>query len=153
MNQSDENKALIRLIIEEGFNGGNLAVADGRFTDDYTAHVPGIPGLPSGADGFKRVIGMWRAAFGDLHMTIESMVAEGDLVSNRFTTRGTHTGPLFGLAPTGKQMVVEGQEVHRVVDGKVAESWVGDDIPGILVQLGLVELPIKRPGPPPNPVA
>jgi predicted ester cyclase len=143
----DSNKALVRLIIEEAFNGGRLAVADGRFTDDYTAHVPGVPGLPSGVDGFKRVVGMWRSAFDDLHMTIEAMVAEGDMVANRFTTRGTHTGPLFGIAPTGGRIEVHGQEHHRIENGRVAESWICDDVPGILVQLGILKMPMPQRAP------
>ena len=147
MSVQDDNKALVRHIIEEGFNGGNLDVADGRFTDDYVAHVPGVPGLPTGGDAFKRVIGMWRAAFGDLHMTIEHMVAEDDLVAIQFVTRGTHTGPLMGHPPTGKTMEVAGQELHRVVDGKVAESWIGEDVPAIFVKLGLVQMPVPS-GPP-----
>ena len=148
MASPDDNRALIRHIIEEGFNNGHLEVADGRFRDDYVAHVPGVPALPSGPDGFKRVIGMWRTAFGDLHMTIEDMVCEGDLVANRFTTRGTHTGPLFGFAPTGNTIEIHGQELHRVDDGLVAESWICDDVPGLLVQLGLMERPSPTGGPP-----
>lgn len=143
--QAEANKELVRLIIEEGFNKGNLDVADGRFTDDYIAHVPGVPGSHDGPDTFKRVIGMWRSAFSDIHMTIEDLVAEGDLVANRFTTKGTHSGPLFGLAPTGRTFVVHGQELHRIVDARVAETWVGDDVPTILVQLGLMELPMGKP--------
>ncbi len=138
----DENRDLIRHIIEEGFNNGNLDVADGRFREDYVAHVPGVPPLSTGPAAFKQVIGMWRTAFGDLHMTIEDMVCEGDLVSNRFTTRGTHDGPLFGHAPTGNTIEIHGQELHRVQDGLVAESWICDDVPGLLVQLGLIRMPV-----------
>jgi predicted ester cyclase len=138
------NKELVRHIIEEGFNRGHLDVADGRFTDDYTAHVPGLPGRHHGPDAFKRVIGMWRSAFHDLHMTIEHLVAEGDFVANHFTTRGTHTGMLFGQAPTGRTIEVESQELHRVADGLVAETWVCNDVPSILMQLGL-EMPKDPP--------
>jgi predicted ester cyclase len=74
-------------------------------------------------------------------MTIEDLVAEGDFVANRFTTRGTHTAPLMGIPPTGKPMVVHGQELHRLVAGKVAETWVCDDVPSILVQLGVLPKP------------
>jgi predicted ester cyclase len=142
MSSPDEDRELIRLIIEEGFNKGNLAIADGRFRDDYVAHVPGVPPLPPGPGAFKNVIGMWRAAFADLHMTIEDLVVEGGLVANRFTTRGTHTGMLFGFEPTEKTMEIHGQELHRVQDGLVAESWICDDVPGLLVQLGIVKLPL-----------
>ena len=153
---AEDNKALIRFLIEEGLNKGNLALADEHFTPDYTVHIPGRTDLPKGPESFKRVIGMWRAAFGDWHMTIEQLVAEGDFVANRFTTRGTHTAPLMGIPPTNRQMIVRGQELHRIQDGKVAETWVCDDVPSILVQLGVLPPPpFQRPpqGGPPEAVA
>jgi predicted ester cyclase len=137
----EDNKALVRRMIEEGLNGNNPDVADGNFTDDYVAHIPGLPDGPRGPDAFKNVIRLWRGAFSDWHMTIETLIAEGDFVSNRFTTVGTHDHPLFGMPPTGKRMTVHSQELHRIQDGKVAESWIVDDVPGILVQLGLMQMP------------
>ena len=134
----DQNKSLIRYLIEEGLNQGNLSVADEHFTPDYTVHIPGRSDLPHGPSSFKQVIGMWRAAFPDFHMTIEDLIAEGDRVANRFTTRGTHLAPLMGIPATGKPIVVHGQELHRLADGKVAETWVCDDVPSILVQLGVL---------------
>ncbi|MBD0329786.1 MAG: ester cyclase [Thermoleophilia bacterium] len=141
MASPDENKALIRFLIEEALNRRNFAVAADRFTPDYTVHIPARPDLPAGPDVFRQVIGMWHDAFDDWHMTIEQLVAEGDFVANRFTTRGTHTGTLMGIPPTGQRMVVSSQELHRLRDGKVAESWIVDDVPGILVQLGVLPAP------------
>jgi len=132
----EENKALIRYVIEEALNKGNLDIADECFSPDYVVHLPSQPDLPRGPIVFKEVIGMWRSAFADWHMAIEELVAEGDLVANRFTTTGTHTGELHGIEPTGRPMVVHGMELHRVSNGKVAESWVCNDLPGILVELG-----------------
>jgi predicted SnoaL-like aldol condensation-catalyzing enzyme len=146
MSQQDDNKALIRHIIEEALNKGNFEVADGRFTDDYTVHIPRRPDVPGGAEGFKQAIGMWRNACSDWHMEIEEMIAEGDLVTNRFTTRGTNDGPLLGKPPTNKPFVVHGMEIHRVRDGKVAETWVCDDIPSILLQLEVIPSPFGPPG-------
>ncbi|HXG13238.1 MAG TPA: ester cyclase [Gemmataceae bacterium] len=154
MSSPEENKKLIRYLIEEGLNKGNFDLLDQHFTPDYRVHLAGNPvSPPPGPQAVKMVIGMWRAAFGDWHMTIEQLVAEGDFVANRFTTRGTHTGPLMGIPPTGKKMVVHGQELHRLANGKVAETWVCDDLPGILVQLGIVQPPpLARPqGPPGRP--
>ena len=145
---TEENKKLIRHLIEEALNKGNFAVADGHFTDDYDVHIAGRPSMGRGPEVFKNVIGMWRTAFSDWQMTIENLVAEGDFVANRFTTRGTHTGPLMGIPPTGKTMVVHGQELHRLSNGKVAETWVCDDVPSIMQQLGIVPPPPIRMGPP-----
>jgi predicted ester cyclase len=130
------NKAVVMRAIEEGFNGGNLDVADEVFTDGYTVHAPGLGELPTGPQAFKNAIGLWRGAFGDIHMDVQELIGEADLVCNRFVTQGTHTGPLFGIPPTGKQITVRGMEVHRLADGKVVESWIGDDVPTILMQLG-----------------
>ena len=139
----EENKALIRYVIDEALNGGRLEIADEHFTDDYIAHIPGWPEetTPRGPEAFKRAIGVWRAACSDWHMTVEKMVAHHDVVANRFTTRGTHDGPLFGIPPTGNRFVVNGMEFHRIRGDQVAESWVSDDVPGILVQLGVLEMP------------
>ena len=98
----DENKALVRFLIEEGLNKGNLSVADEHFTADYMVHIPGRSDLPRGPQSFKQVIGMWRAAFPDFHMTIEDLVAEGNMVANRFTTHGTHRRSLDGQPAHGK---------------------------------------------------
>ena len=81
-------------------------------------------------------------------MTIEEVVSEGDMVVTRRTSTGTHRGPLFGHPPTGRRMEIEGTDVHRVVDRLVVESWIADDVPRILLQLGIAPaLPI---GPPPG---
>jgi predicted ester cyclase len=134
----EANKAVVMTAIERGFNGGDLSVADEVFTDDYTVHAPGLGELPTGPDAFKRAIGLWRGAFSDIHMEVQELIGEGELVCNRFVTQGTHSGPLFGIPPTGKPIVVRGMEIHRVVDGKVVESWIGDDVPTILMQIGAV---------------
>jgi steroid delta-isomerase-like uncharacterized protein len=136
----EENKALIRHIIEQALNGRRLEIADGLFTEDYVAHVPGPTELPRGPEAFKQVMTMWHRACSDWHMTIVELIAERDLVANRFETRATHDGPLFGIPPTNKTFVVRGMEFHRVRDGKVAETWVSDDVPGILAQLGVLDV-------------
>jgi steroid delta-isomerase-like uncharacterized protein len=140
MASAEENKQLVRHVIETALNGRDFDSVAHLFAEDYVTHVPGIGDL-EGAEGFKNVIELWHRACPDWHMTIEDLVAEGDLVANRFTTRGTNTGPLLAFPATGKEMVVQGQELHRIEDGKVAESWICDDMPGIFVQLGLMSPP------------
>ncbi|HEV7886636.1 MAG TPA: ester cyclase [Acidimicrobiales bacterium] len=134
---TEANKAIVMRAIDEGFNGGDLGVADEIFTDDYTVHAPGLD-LPRGPGAFKNAIGMWRTAFPDIHMDVQQLYADGDFVINRFVTQGTHGGNLFGFAPTGKPMTIRGMEIHQVVEGKVVASWIGDDVPSILMQLGLL---------------
>jgi hypothetical protein len=48
-------------------------------------------------------------------------------------------------------MVVRGQELHRIRDGNVAETWICDDVPSIMVQLGAT--PSHPAGGPPHSTA
>ena len=145
----EANKALVMKAIEEGFNGGNLDVADEIFTDDYEVHAPGLVDLPRGPAAFKKAIGLWRGAFSNIHMDVQLLIGEGEYVTNRFVTQGVHDGPLFGIPPTGKPIIVRGMEIHRIVDGRVTESWIGDDVPTILVQIGAIPA-APTGGPPPQ---
>ncbi len=130
---SDENKAVVRRWIE-GFNDGDAqAEADAR-TSDYVAHFPGAPPLDS--DGWIQATGSFVEAFPDLRLTVQDIMAEGDMVAARVSFSGTHDGPFQGIPPTNKQVAFTSIEMNRMVDGKVAEHWVEIDLVGLLQQLG-----------------
>jgi predicted ester cyclase len=44
----------------------------------------------------------------------------------------------MGIPPTGQRFSVSGADVHRVVDGRVVESWLSDDVPRILMEIGIL---------------
>jgi predicted ester cyclase len=92
----ENNKALYRRFIQEAFNSERLDIVDELLLPDYLNHD--APAVSSGREGVKQIISMVRAAFADLQITIEDLVAEGDLICAPTTTRGTHQGPLFGIA-------------------------------------------------------
>ena len=81
----------------------------------------------------------------DGRLATEDQVAEGDTVVTRWTGRATHMGEFMQIAPTGKQVVVAGIHINRVVDGKLVESWVQFDQLGMLQQLGVVPAPGQAP--------
>jgi hypothetical protein len=60
-------------------------------------------------------------------MTVDQMVAEGDLVSVMWTFRGTHTDFGYGLPPTGAKVVMRGITIWRIVDGRIREEWTEFD--------------------------
>lgn len=78
---------------------------------------------------------MFRAAFPDMHDTIEDMLAEGDKVAVRVTVQGTHRGEFQGIAPTGRQISFAGFAIFRVVDGKIVENRALNDRQGLMQQL------------------
>ena len=64
---------------------------------------------------------MYYAAFPDLNITIEQMVAEGDRVVVRVMARGTHTGEFMGIPASDKQVSVVNHAFTRIASGKIAE--------------------------------
>ena len=101
----------------------------------------GMPGRPEGPEGVRWAARMFRTAFPDVRFTVEDQIADGDLLANRFTVRGTHQGEFMGIPPTGKQATVSGIDMIRVRDGKVVEHWVQMDQMGLMQQLGLMPSP------------
>lgn len=137
----EDNKTIFRRIPEEIINTGNLARADELIAADYTEHLPLPPGTPSGLAGFKAWWTMFRAAFPDLHYTVEDLIAEGDKVAGRVTVRGTHQGEFLGIPPTGKQATWTEIHIGRFAGGRLVEHWANIDQLGMLQQLGAIPAP------------
>jgi predicted ester cyclase len=105
----------------------------------YTAHVPGFP--PMDLAGQVELGKAFYAAFPDLTQTIEDAFADEAKAAVRFTAKGTHQGELMGLAPTGKQIVISGIAMLRIVAGKVEEFHEIFDQMGMMQQLGALPAP------------
>ena len=134
---TEENKALVHRFYEEVFNKKNLAGID-AFVDPHIIEHALPPGLPAGSEGTRQFIGMYLAAFPDLHLTVEDIIADGDEVTARFTIHGTHRGELMGIPPTGQQATVTGIQIVRIVGGRITENWVNFDALGMMQQLGVI---------------
>lgn len=129
------NRVRMQWFIEEVWNRGNLSIVDDMFHLEHTS--PSAPGLAPGPEGTKMIVGMFRKAFPDFHMTIDYMVAEEDRVAARFTETGTHLGDLMGIPPTGKKVSFTEIGILRIADDKVVESWYDVDMLGLMQQLGV----------------
>jgi predicted ester cyclase len=79
---------------------------------------------------------MYRAAFPDVRITVDDVIAADDKVVLRWHSEGTHRGGLEGLAPTGARASVTGIGIDRWKDGKVVEAWTEWDNLGLARQLG-----------------
>ena len=132
---TEDNKAHVHRGFE-AVNQKNLAVFDELLTPDVVFH--NASATMQGLEAYKQFLSMYMTAFPDLHFTIEDMIAEGDTVVARFTTRGTHQGNLMGIPPTGKQVSGTGMFIDRIVNGKGVEQWFHTDDLGLLQQLGVI---------------
>jgi steroid delta-isomerase-like uncharacterized protein len=79
---------------------------------------------------------MMRGGFPDIQWTLEEMIAEGDSVAARFTMRGTHRGPFFGVPPSGKPIEVQAMNFYRLSGGQFVEERGQPDLLSLLQQIG-----------------
>ena len=140
---TEDNKANLRRIFQECFNQGNLATADELVAPNLRDTSPNIPpGVPTtGPDGLKTIVTQLRSAFPDLQITIDEMVAEGDIVVARTTCTGTHRGNFQGIAPTGKQVNWSSIDIVHVRGGQFVSHYGLQDGVGLLQQLGAISTP------------
>jgi steroid delta-isomerase-like uncharacterized protein len=135
----EENIQVFRQVIEEAYSQGKLDVIDQVFAADFVEHQAGI--TPPTAEGVKRSITFLRTAMPDLNLTIEEIVASGEKTWARITARGTHQGPLMGIPPTGKAVVVTVMDVCRFENGKIVEHWGVADQFSLMAQIGALPRP------------
>jgi steroid delta-isomerase-like uncharacterized protein len=135
---STANKALVEAFIRELFTDGDLGAVDRYLDPDMVNHDLPFPGAPLGPEGMRHAAAMFRAALPDWHSDVEQLVAEGDLVVERFTASGTHSGELMGVAPTGRVLRLRGMQMFRIRDGRIVERWGRLDEAGLMQQLGLI---------------
>jgi predicted ester cyclase len=120
---SDENKAKVRRLFEEGFSQGNTDVADEVLNPDFVCYDPNSEsGEVRGSETIKAEIEYFRNAVSDLTYTIEDQMAEGDKVVTRYTVSGTHQGEFFGVAATGERITMSAISIDRFEDGKMVEE-------------------------------
>ena len=134
---AEENKAVIRRLVEEVYNLNDLDVLDELVALDIVNHSA-VPEHQHGIEGFRRVNRWVRDAFSDAHYRIDDMIAEGDMVACRITASGTHDGEFRGNPPTGKWFSVDHVHWHRLAEGKLVERWAVRDDLGAAQQLGLL---------------
>jgi predicted ester cyclase len=135
---------LFRRLIDEGFNAGDLSVADAVTSPDLVEHQDFGPNHAPGAEGVRAVISSLRRAFSDFHLQIDDVAVSGDTAWARLTATGTHDGPFMGHPPTGRRIRATVFDVIRVADGRMVEHWGVPDRLSVLYQLEIVPRPVPR---------
>jgi steroid delta-isomerase-like uncharacterized protein len=130
------NKDSVTRFITEVLNGNRIEKTSEYFHDDMVEQAP-FPGQGPGVEGLKEVLRGMRAAFPDIHWTIEEQIAEGDKVVSRFTWTGTHQGPFLGVPATGRTVSVWGMVIDRLEAGKIRDTRILMDALGLMAQLGV----------------
>jgi len=123
--QQDRNKAVARRVLEEILSQGKFQVAGEIYAKDFVNH-----GLHRNADLQEdQAAARWeKEHLPDLKVTVDMMVAEGDLVTVMGTFRGTNSVPIGSLPATGVRIEGRGITVWRIVDGKIHDEWTAFDM-------------------------
>lgn len=132
----EQNKELARKWILDGWNNDrNAEIVHEIFAQDWIDGNPSFADQPKGIDGAMHFVNVYRSIFPDIHFTLTHLIAEEDIVCFRFTAEATHKGKFMEIEPTGKRVNISGIVIHRVKNGRFAESWNEIDLLGLRSQL------------------
>lgn len=120
---TEQNKALVVTYNKEVIEKGDMNVLREIASADFVNHSTG-EGMPSGLDGMEYFFtNILHAAFSDIEVSVEDMVADETKVATRKVILGTHTGTLMDIAPTGEKVAINVIDILTITDGKISEHW------------------------------
>jgi predicted ester cyclase len=111
----------MRRYLTEVVAGGDLSVLDDIAAADMVDHTALAAGWGTGRDGLVRHVTYFRETLPDLVVSIERIVASEDEVVGVWRVSGTHRGPLFGYAATGRRLEWSNASIFRLADDKVVD--------------------------------
>ena len=124
-------------------NAGDIDGFGRQLADDFVERDE-IPGLPPTKDGVVQYFRILLAAFPDMRMDVQDVIASGDKAVARVRVSGTHEGEFMGIPPTGNQVSMNLIDITRFGDNGLArEHWGVADQLALMQQLGVI--PAGRP--------
>jgi steroid delta-isomerase-like uncharacterized protein len=119
-------------------NASDIDGFGGLLADDFVEHEE-TPGLAPTKAGVKDFFRMQRAAFPDMRIDAQDVIASADKVVVRARYTGTHRGEFMGMAATGKSVDVQLIDIFRLGgNGLVHEHWGLLDALAMMQQIGVV---------------
>jgi predicted ester cyclase len=157
---TEDNKAIVRRVLEELWEQGNLSLFAELFGPETLAATTGQH--TQNAREMQQSARLYSTAFPDLRVAINDLIADGEKVVVRFTVHGTHSGVIQGvsgaeaiagvpsendayrtlllIAPTGREVTFEGIALFGFSDGKVSSFWHLFDELELLRQIGALPM-------------
>ena len=122
----------------ERINAGDIAGFGDLLAEDFVEHEGG-PGLPPTKEGTLEFFRILLAAFPDMRMNVEDLIASEDKTVARVKVTGTHKGEFMAVPPTGTRVEMQLIDIMRFDGtGRVREHWGVADMLSLLQQLGVV---------------
>jgi steroid delta-isomerase-like uncharacterized protein len=133
--EQERNKAVARSFFEDVLDQGHLEKYAESHVPDFVAHGRTHDATLEEDMAAAREE---RKAMPDLHMKINEMMAERDLVLVRWTASGTNTHEGMGFPATGKFITIPGMTLFRFKAGKIIEEWSAWNMLSVMQQAGLL---------------
>ncbi|MER7813336.1 ester cyclase [Streptomyces sp900116325] len=102
------------------YNGDLAAAFDRYISKDLVLH--GFNG-PESREGWIKGDLEIKAGLSGFKMTVLDQIVEGDKVVTRWSFGGVHTGTIFGIPASGREVHLSGISIDRVVKGQSIEHW------------------------------
>lgn len=137
---TDENdlEQHVRRTFHEIWNWRLLNKISEYYAPNYLAWVPPYHKIYGRRDYMAWILARM-SAFSDVTLTVDHVCSLGDMQKGRVATRwymqGTHDGPGWYGAPTGKRTFLMGITHQEVRDGKFVQEWTCFDEFSLLKQL------------------
>lgn len=137
---TEADKALVRRYYEEVLTKRDPDLVDELFSPSYVYHYADTPpGLATDREGLKQFVTHFLIGYPDLHFIVEDQTLEDDQVVTHLTARsGLPVGPVMTIPADSAKVAgsdtIKGTSKDRIVNGKIAESWLQFDIPDPLPQ-------------------
>jgi SnoaL-like polyketide cyclase len=136
---SAHDAGLVRRVIDEIWNAGDLDLADELFDATYINHGGLIPDVVRGPEGVKVSVALYRRAFPDLHLRADELSTNGETVKLRWTARATSPGDAGDGATAARVGSLTGETRISVDGGQIVESWTSWDSAKVLAELGIFQ--------------
>jgi predicted ester cyclase len=136
----EQNRRTIRVIYEQVINERKLELLENYVASEYVG-----PRGERGSGGFARTIEGLVAGVPDIRFEVKEVFATDEHAAVRWLWFGHHTGTLFGLGPSNRQVTNTGIALYTFANGKIVASAVETDRLGLLQQMGVVSPDLGAP--------
>ncbi|GIE30759.1 hypothetical protein Ait01nite_038040 [Actinoplanes italicus] len=131
---TQDDLTLVRKV-SDAVNDRRYDDMDALFAPDFVDHNPAWD-----VDNLQALKGLIKGAQEalDFRAGLDALYpADDGRVVMQITFTGRHVGPIFGVAPTGRDVSWTSIEVYRIENERVAERWVQADTAGLMRQVGV----------------
>jgi predicted ester cyclase len=135
VSNQESNVERMRLFVEQVQENGRFELIDRLVHPGFRNHTAEA-GQHDDRAGIGETVAAIHQAFSGLRVEILHCIGAGDLVATHKMFRGRHTGPWFGVPPSGNQAEFRVMDLVRYRDGQWAGHWAVADAVSLLRQTG-----------------